>query len=108
MSLPAEISVTELQRMHDDGRPFTLVDVREDDELAIASLDFAKHVPLASLAQRLVELGKNDDIVVMCHGGSRSGRAAKYLREQGFTSVANLTGGIDAWSQEVDPSVPTY
>lgn len=108
MSLPAEISVTELHRMHDDGGPFTLLDVREDDELAIASLDFAKHVPLASLPGRLGELNKNDDIVVMCHGGSRSGRAAQFLREQGFTSVANLAGGIDAWSHEVDPSVPTY
>jgi rhodanese-related sulfurtransferase len=108
MSLPDEISVSELQRMHDDGGPFTLVDVREDDELAIASLDFAKHVPLGSLPQRVGELGKNDDIVVMCHGGSRSGRAAKFLRDQGFTSVANLAGGIDAWSHEIDPSVPTY
>jgi rhodanese-related sulfurtransferase len=108
MSLPPEISVSELQRMHDEGASFTLVDVREDDELAIASLDFARHVPLGALPERFGELGKDDDIVVMCHGGSRSGRAATFLRERGFTSVANLAGGIDAWSHEIDSSVPTY
>jgi rhodanese-related sulfurtransferase len=44
----------------------------------------------------------------MCHGGTRSGRVAKYLRDNGYTNVANLAGGIDAWSYEIDPSVPTY
>lgn len=108
MSLPAEISVLELQRLHDEGEPFVLLDVREDDELATASLDFAKHIPMGSVPERLDELPKNKPIVVMCHGGTRSGRVAKYLRENGFTDVANLTGGIEAWSVEIDPSVPRY
>jgi rhodanese-related sulfurtransferase len=108
MSLPAEISVSELKRMRDDGESFTLVDVREDDELAAAGLDFALHVPMGSIPERLGELPKGKPIVVMCHGGARSGRVAKYLRENGFTDVANLAGGIDAWAVEIDPSVPRY
>lgn len=108
MSLPAEISVAELKRMHDEAEPFVLLDVREDDEIATASLDFAKHIPMGSVPERLGELAKNGNIVVMCHGGTRSGRIAKYLRENGFASVANLTGGIDAWSVEIDPGVPRY
>jgi len=108
VSLPAEISVAELKRMHDEAEPFVLLDVREDDEIATASLDFAKHIPMGSVPERLGELAKNGNIVVMCHGGTRSGRIAKYLRENGFASVANLTGGIDAWSVEIDPGVPRY
>ncbi len=108
MSLPAEISVSELKRMHDADDSFMLLDVREPDELATASLDFAKHVPMGSVPERLAELPKDGDIVVMCHGGMRSDRVARYLRENGFTSVANLAGGIDAWSREIDSTVPTY
>ena len=94
--------------MHDDGEPFTLLDVREDDELATAAVDFAVHVPMNSVPERLGELPEGKPIVVMCHGGTRSDRVAKYLRERGFTDVANLEGGIDAWSVEIDPSVPRY
>jgi len=108
MSLPAEIDVKELKRLRDTGAAFVLLDVREDDELALARLDFAKHIPLGDVPQRLAELDKNADIVVMCHGGRRSDRAARYLRENGFANVANLAGGIDAWSEEIDSSVPTY
>ena len=106
--VPDEIGVAELKRMHDDAVPFTLLDVREDDEVATASVDFAKHIPMGAVAERLGELPKDGDIVVMCHGGTRSARVAAYLRQHGFASVANLAGGIDAWAREIDPSVPTY
>ncbi len=108
MSLPAEISVAELKRMHDANQTFTLIDVREDDELETAKLDFAKHIRMSEIPARAGEVDKDADIVVMCHGGSRSGRVAKYLRENGYSSVANLAGGIDAWSTQIDPNVPTY
>jgi rhodanese-related sulfurtransferase len=94
--------------MHDDNDSFLLLDVREHDELATASLDFAKHVPMGDVPARIGELPKDANIVVMCHGGARSGRVAKYLRDNGYPSVANLAGGIDAWSIEIDPSVPRY
>ncbi len=108
MALPDDVTVGDLKRMHDEGADFVLLDVREDDELALARLDFAVHVPMAQVPERVSELPKDGDIVVMCHGGSRSARVARFLRDSGFTSVANLTGGIDAWSEEIDASVPTY
>jgi rhodanese-related sulfurtransferase len=108
MSLPEEISVAELKRMHDENEPLLLLDVREDDEVATASVDFAKHVPMAAVPQRLEELPKDRPIVVMCHGGTRSGRVTRYLRENGFGNATNLAGGIDDWSVQIDPSVPRY
>jgi len=108
VSEAAELSVIELQRMHDEGASFLLLDVREHDEIATASIDFARHIPMAAVPERLAELPKDKPIVVMCHGGTRSGRVAKYLRENGFSNAVNLTGGIDAWAVEIDPSVPRY
>jgi rhodanese-related sulfurtransferase len=63
---------------------------------------------MANVPERLTSLPKDRPIIVMCHGGTRSGRVAKFLRENGFPDVANLTGGIDAWSVEIDPGVPRY
>ncbi len=108
MSLPAEISVSELKRMHDAKDAFTLIDVREDDELAIAAIPWAEHIPMATIPERARDYALDAPLVIMCHGGTRSGRVAKYLRDNGYTSVANLAGGIDAWSHEIDPAVPTY
>jgi rhodanese-related sulfurtransferase len=107
-TLPAEISVAELKRMYDAARAFVLLDVREPDELETARIRWAKHVPMRDVPARITELPRDGNIVVMCHGGMRSERVARYLRDNGFTSVANLAGGIDAWSREIDPSVPRY
>jgi rhodanese-related sulfurtransferase len=108
MSLPEEISVAELKRMRDANEPLFLLDVREDDELATASVDFASHIPMATVPARTDELPRDRPIVVMCHAGSRSARVARYLRENGFTNVTNLAGGIEDWSLQIDPSVPRY
>jgi rhodanese-related sulfurtransferase len=85
-----------------------LLDVREDDELATASIDFATHIPMATVPARVGELPHDRPIVVMCHAGSRSARVARYLRDNGFTNVTNLAGGIEDWSLQIDPSVPRY
>jgi len=82
--------------------------VREDDELAIAAIPWAKHIPMGMIADRAGELAKDAPLVVMCHGGGRSGRVARYLRDNGYSSVANLAGGIDAWAHEIDPTLPKY
>ena len=103
MSLPSDISVSELCRMQEANADFTLLDVRDDDELAIASLENALHLPMDEVTGRLDELPKDGDIVVMCHSGGRSARVAAYLRYNGYASVANLAGGIDAWSREDRP-----
>jgi rhodanese-related sulfurtransferase len=91
------------------GSPRTvLLDVREVWEFALASIPGAVHIPMSQVPDRLQELDAERDIVVMCHGGVRSLRVAHFLAAHGYRSVANLSGGIDAWSRDVDPAVPTY
>ena len=84
--------------------------MREPSEHARAKIDGAKLVPLGQLEGRVHELDawRDKRIVIHCHHGGRSARACSLLREQGFERVENLAGGIDAWSQSVDPSVPRY
>lgn len=85
----------------------TLVDVREPQELAIASVAGAVHVPLSELPRRAEEL-RGQSLVLMCHHGMRSARACAWLVRSGFEDVTNLSGGIDQWSTDVDSSVPRY
>jgi len=73
-----------------------------------ASLDGALRIPLAALESRLDELSRDHEIVVHCKGGGRSAQAVRRLRAAGFKRVWNLAGGIQRWSRDVDPSVPTY
>jgi rhodanese-related sulfurtransferase len=86
----------------------TLLDVREQDELELAAVDGALHIPMREVPARLAELDHNAPLVVMCHSGGRSRRVAEYLSSNGFQQVFNLRGGIDAWSTEIDPQVPRY
>jgi rhodanese-related sulfurtransferase len=85
-----------------------LLDVREPHELAVAAVNSCLHIPMAQIPERVEELDRSKTIVVMCHGGMRSMQVAGYLSHQGFKNVVNLDGGIDAWSREVDPSIPGY
>ncbi|GIW44412.1 MAG: rhodanese-like domain-containing protein [Candidatus Binatia bacterium] len=85
-----------------------LLDVREPEEVAIACLRGARCIPLRSLPERVSELDRRATIVVYCHHGVRSALAAQWLSEQGFAAVLNLAGGIDAWAQEVDETMPRY
>ncbi len=90
----------------------TLLDVREDWELATASViadGFTlKHIPMNDTPARLTDLDVNAPIACLCHHGARSQRVAQYLMQNGFTNVANIAGGIAAWSQFVDSGVPQY
>jgi rhodanese-related sulfurtransferase len=86
----------------------TLLDVREPAELALATVAGTLHIPMRDVPARLAELPSDRPLVVMCHGGSRSRRVAEFLTANGFTQVFNLYGGIDAWSQQIDPDVPRY
>jgi sulfur-carrier protein adenylyltransferase/sulfurtransferase len=103
-----EIDPAEFKRRLDAGESMRLIDVREPWEVAIAGLPQAVNIPLNELPQRLSELDPTADIVVMCKAGGRSRRAAAFLASHGFQSVANLTGGIDAWTRDIDPSLETY
>jgi len=88
--------------------PPLLLDVREPWEHEIARVEGARLVPLATLPGALDTLDRSREIVVLCHHGVRSLMAAEFLQRNGFARVANLRGGIDAWSGDVDPSVPRY
>jgi sulfur-carrier protein adenylyltransferase/sulfurtransferase len=106
----AEVSAVELAARRARGDDFLLLDVREPEESAMAQIAGAQLIPLGSLGDRLAELeGWRDRVVVVhCHHGGRSARAAEILRKHGFAKVENLIGGIEAWSLTVDPDVPRY
>jgi rhodanese-related sulfurtransferase len=103
-----EISVLELKARLEAPSPPALLDVREDWEWQRARLDVARHVPMGQVPDCLAELDRGRDLVVMCHHGGRSRQIVLFLEQHGFDRAFSLRGGIDAWSREVDPGVPTY
>jgi rhodanese-related sulfurtransferase len=91
------------------GADMTLLDVREDWETTLAPVPAdIVHIPMGQLADRLGELDRNRETVVICRSGGRSLQVARFLEGQGFDSVYNLAGGILAWSRDVDPRIPQY
>lgn len=103
-----DIEARELAEKLQRGETLHLVDVREPHELQIAKLEGAELIPLGQLAARMSELDSAEDMVLFCKGGTRSARALELLVGAGFRKVKNLKGGINAWSREVDPSIPIY
>jgi rhodanese-related sulfurtransferase len=103
-----ELAPAALKLLLDSPRPPLVLDVREDWERAAARLPDTLDIPMLEIPQRLAELPRDRDIVVMCHGGVRSLKVARFLAQSGFSQVANLTGGIHAWACDVDPSTGTY
>lgn len=103
-----EITVKDLKARVDQKKKFVLIDVREPSEFAICKIPGAKLVPLSTVAEHANELDTADEIVVHCHFGGRSAKAVALLQKMGFKKIWNLKGGIDAWSQEVDPACPRY
>ncbi len=87
---------------------FVLIDVREPHELKISHIEGAMHIPLGLLPSRITELDSGKKIIVFCRTGERSRRAMEILLGAGFNQVKNLTGGINAWAREVDPTLPIY
>jgi molybdopterin/thiamine biosynthesis adenylyltransferase/rhodanese-related sulfurtransferase len=102
------MSAHELKQKIDAREPFELIDVREAFEYEIARIDGAKLIPLGEIAERADELPRERPIVVHCHSGQRSAEAVRLLQQRGFANVYNLEGGIDAWSDQIDSSVPKY
>jgi monothiol glutaredoxin len=102
-----QMGVEELARRLGAGERFGLFDVRTPEERAIAHIEGARLLD-AELAAQLEQLDKGTLLVFHCHHGGRSQRAAEHFASLGFTNVWNLAGGIDAWSQQVDPNVPRY
>jgi sulfur-carrier protein adenylyltransferase/sulfurtransferase len=102
-----EITVQELKERLDNGERLSVLDVREPHEYEVANIG-ARLIPLNELPERLVELDRDTPLAVHCKTGGRSARAVKLLQEAGFQNAFNVEGGITAWSEEIDPSVPKY
>jgi rhodanese-related sulfurtransferase len=103
-----EIAPAALKVLLDSARPPLILDVRENWEREAARLPDTLDIPMGEIPQRLADLPRDRDIVVMCHGGVRSLKVARFLAHSGFSQVANLTGGIHAWACDVDPSIGIY
>ena len=104
-----EITATELKQRLDRGDDLQIVDVREQKEYDVACLEGAKLIPLGEVVKRAGEIDPDRETVVHCKGGVRSAKAIEALKAAGFKGrLVNLKGGITAWSNEVDPSVPKY
>lgn len=104
-----ELSPREVaERLKRSGSDVLLLDVREPDERELAAIEPSVHIPMRDVPGRLAELPKEREIIVYCHGGARSAMIAGFLEGKGYRRVANLSGGIDAWSRTVDPAVPRY
>ncbi len=104
---PWDVPVEELKRLRDSGADFVLLDVREPREYAICHLD-GKLLPLGSLPERIAELDRSAHVVVHCRSGARSAKAVELLRAAGFDNAWNVQGGILAWIDRIDPSLPRY
>lgn len=102
-----QITVTELKRRIDSGEDFVLLDVREPFEYQIANIG-GRLIPQNDVPQRLSEIDRNRPVVVHCKSGGRSQRIAEFLKQSGYNDVANVAGGILAWSDQVDPTVKKY
>ena len=102
------VSVQELKRKMDARELFTLVDVREPWEYDIAQITGSRLIPLGELEERLTELPREGILVLQCHSGGRSELGTRMLQQAGFANVYNLEGGIEAWSRDIDPTVPRY
>ncbi len=108
--LPTEIDVEELKQLRDNAAPLRLIDCREDDEWHICHIEGAELIPLSRFQDLATARLQDHDqhLVVYCHHGMRSMRATLWLRQQGFHQTQSLRGGIDLWSELIDPAVPRY
>lgn len=102
------ITPKELKSRLDKGEQLVLLDVREQWEYDLAKLSGSMLIPLATLPQSLGRLNRDSEIIAICHHGMRSADATNFLLQQGFAKVKNLVGGIDAWSAQIDRTVPRY
>lgn len=105
-----ELDVQKVHAMRQAGDPFLLLDCREPFEFETAAIEGATLIPMHEIPGRLAEIEPHSDghVVVMCHHGVRSLQVTLALRQAGFAKAYSMAGGIDAWSQQIDPSVPKY
>lgn len=102
-----EITVSELKALKDEGADFQLIDVREEHELEICQIG-GEHIPMGDVMDNLDKISKDKQVVIHCRSGARSGAICNALESQGYNNVYNMKGGIIAWANEIDPSLPKY
>lgn len=105
-----QISVQDVHAKLQSGEPLLLLDVRNPEEYAICKLEGSQLIPLGELVGRVgeIEVGSQEPIIVYCHHGVRSLHATMFLKQSGFENVLSMTGGIDAWSMQIDPATKRY
>jgi len=103
-----EVSPEQVKVKLDAGDDFTLVDCRNDQERQWCRIEPSLHVPMRQTPERLDEIPADRPVIVYCHHGIRSLQVANFLKQQGYEDVRSMAGGIDDWSQRIDPSVPRY
>jgi len=104
-----ELGPREFLDRRERGEEMTLLDVREDWELALAPVPTdTVHIPMGEISDRMGGLNPKKETVVICRSGGRSAQVAHFLERQGFDKVFNLSGGILAWSRVIDPNIPQY
>ena len=103
-----EISAAEAAKYIRSDPGTVLLDVREPSELEICRIDGALHIPMGEIPERAEPLPQDGRLIVLCHHGMRSAKVQAYLIARGFENTANLTGGIHAWAEEVDPEMARY
>jgi rhodanese-related sulfurtransferase len=107
--VPLEVSVHETRHLLTHAADDTaLIDVREDYEVAHCAIVGARHIPMRQIPEHLPDLPRDKHLLIHCHHGGRSLRVTQWLRAQGLPRVSNVAGGIEAWAEEIDPSVPRY
>ena len=105
----SEMTVQQFLARRAEGAPMTLLDVREEWEVRLSPAPSGYlHIPMGQIPERSGEMDPGAQIVVMCRSGGRSMEVARYLQRSGFATVANLKGGILAWSRDIDPAIPVY
>lgn len=107
-ALPMALPVAQLPSFRAANPATVILDVREPHELAIAHVEGALHIPMQTIPTRLAELPREAPLAVMCHHGARSMAVVNFLRKAGYDNAFNITGGIDAWSRELDSAIPLY
>jgi rhodanese-related sulfurtransferase len=109
-TLPIELSCEDVRALQQSDQSFAFIDCREADEYEVCRIEGATLLPMSELRDRLSELDPHraERIVIHCHHGGRSLRVVNFLRQQGFPHAQSMAGGIDAWSERIDETVPRY